>query len=353
MSVTEGTVKYRPRGDAPRELVEILERVEAGTRIDDVTKYRGNDQAMESLGPLLVVLGAMLVPSVSTWIGAPAFVSVLAFVAVLVGGFAGLRFLHKRRVRYLLITPGFLAEVREDGVFWIPEQEIVAAHRTVPEFRAPYFKVVTTGDVAYTFEASRFRGNPTQWEETCSRTLTSLVDRAEAWRSSSGRAKTQPRSTPRVPSSADILRAEAARFRRVDSVQWQRTFTPDFYVSGVVRLPEEELLIDSLRSVPASRLATDDAHWNLALCLAYGSDRLGAAAAAAVYRVIRAGVRGGDVAGITEYLARTLLGLGMLHSGFDLDRGRLGVERLRSACPAEMKEEVEGVLDELMGVSTR
>ena len=112
-------------------------------------------------------------------------------------------------------------------------------------------------------------------------------------------------------------------------IDWREPFESFFLVGDEVELPEEQTLLDSLEAASRDTFRDESALWNLALCLAYGSDQVGAAAARAFFDAVedqRATER-------LDWMSRTLLGNGFVSSGIPEEAGRRAVRRLRSSCP--------------------
>jgi hypothetical protein len=116
------------------------------------------------------------------------------------------------------------------------------------------------------------------------------------------------------------------------TVDWHDPFESFFLVGDAVELPEEAALLDSLRQASRDTFRDESALWNLALCLAYGSDRVGAAAAQAFFDAVE---EQGAVERL-DWMSRTLLGRGFVASGIPEDAGRRGVRRLRDSCPPSL-----------------
>jgi hypothetical protein len=113
---------------------------------------------------------------------------------------------------------------------------------------------------------------------------------------------------------------------------WQQRIVDYFHDIGSLHLPDEGLLVGSLPGTPSRVLLQEDAMWNLALCVAFGSDRLADAAAEAFFRAQR---EQPEVAGI-DWITRTLLSRGFLPSGIPPERGsapsRCCADTARSTC---------------------
>jgi hypothetical protein len=121
--------------------------------------------------------------------------------------------------------------------------------------------------------------------------------------------------------------------RAGSAIDWSDPFESYFLVSDDVELPDEQAILESLSVVPRETFRHDGALWNLALCLAYGSDQVGAAAARAFFDTI---TEHGNVERL-EWMSRTLLGNGFVPSGIPAEAGQLAFTRLRSLCPSSLQ----------------
>jgi hypothetical protein len=113
------------------------------------------------------------------------------------------------------------------------------------------------------------------------------------------------------------------------AIDWTDPFESYFLCGDEVDLPEERVLLESLSVVSPETFRHEGALWNLALCLAYGSDQVAAAAARAFFDAVAEQ----DARDRVEWMNRTLLSRGFVPSGIPVEAGRRGVERLRSSCP--------------------
>ena len=121
---------------------------------------------------------------------------------------------------------------------------------------------------------------------------------------------------------------------------WQQRIVDYFHDVSSLHLPDESLLVGTLPGTPSRILMQEDAMGNLALCVAFGSDRLADAAAEAFFR---AQIEQPDVAGI-DWITRTLLSRGFMPSGIPPEAGERAVSVLRRHCPLELRAELERVL---------
>jgi hypothetical protein len=119
-------------------------------------------------------------------------------------------------------------------------------------------------------------------------------------------------------------------------IDWSERFQSYFLVGAEVELPEQRALLESLSAVSPETFRHDEALWNLALCLAFGSDVVGEAAA----RTFFSAVAGQGSAERLEWMSRTLLGQGFVPSGIPNEAGLRGCRRLRSSCPPALTREL-------------
>jgi hypothetical protein len=115
-------------------------------------------------------------------------------------------------------------------------------------------------------------------------------------------------------------------------IDWCDPFASFFLVDGKVELPDESALLRSLEDAAEDTFTDETALWNLALCMAYGSDAVGVAAARTFFELV-----GNErVAERLEWMQRTLRGSGFVHSGIPVEAGARGVRHLRNSCPPGM-----------------
>ncbi|HEY4120448.1 MAG TPA: hypothetical protein VGM56_21435, partial [Byssovorax sp.] len=119
------------------------------------------------------------------------------------------------------------------------------------------------------------------------------------------------------------------------AIDWSRGFHPYFVPTAGLELPDEGALLESLAAVPRAVFLHDEALWNLALCLAHGSDRLGEAAANVFFASV---LEHGQVDRL-QWMSRTLLSTGFVPSGLGAAEGMRAFERLRALCPVELSGE--------------
>ena len=120
-------------------------------------------------------------------------------------------------------------------------------------------------------------------------------------------------------------------------IDWNRGFADYFLVNSNVTLPDDQLLLRSLTKTPHETFLHDEAMWNLALCLAFGSNAVASVAADVFFDVVTAH---GQYERI-EWVARTLLSRGFMPSGIPHANGNQAIGRLRQACPDELRVRLE------------
>ncbi len=121
------------------------------------------------------------------------------------------------------------------------------------------------------------------------------------------------------------------------SIDWGRGFSAYFLVDSEVKLPDAHALLHSLASVPRETFLHDEAMWNLALCLAFGSDTVASAAAAVFFDVVTAH----ELHDRIEWMSRTLLSRGFMPSGIPHEAGYRGLAQLQSVCPPGLQPKLE------------
>jgi hypothetical protein len=121
------------------------------------------------------------------------------------------------------------------------------------------------------------------------------------------------------------------------SINWLVRFQSYFLVGTEVELPDEAQLLRSLRETPHHVFLHDEALWNLALCLAFGSDDVARSSAAAFFDAVSTAHRDERI----EWICRTLLSKGFMPSGIPRCDGMRGIDMLRMACPLELKHVLE------------
>ena len=141
---------------------------------------------------------------------------------------------------------------------------------------------------------------------------------------------------PRLPSVELDIDITVDEIHEAD-VDWGRGFSAYFLVDSDVRLPEEHALLRSLSTVPHETFLHDEAMWNLALCLAFGSDVVATAAANAFFDVVTAH----ELHDRVEWMSRTLLSRGFMPSGIPHAAGYRGLAHLQNVCPAGLLPKLE------------
>ncbi len=121
------------------------------------------------------------------------------------------------------------------------------------------------------------------------------------------------------------------------NIDWGRGFSAYFLVGADVNLPDEHALLRSLASESHETFIHDEAMWNLALCLAFGSDAVASAAAAVFFDVVTAH----DLQDRVEWMSRTLLSRGFMPSGIPHDAGYRGLAHLQNVCPPGLQPNLE------------
>lgn len=118
---------------------------------------------------------------------------------------------------------------------------------------------------------------------------------------------------------------------------WRQRIVDYFHDVSTLNLPDEALLIGSLPVTSATVLMQEDAMWNLALCLAFGSDALADAVAVAFFAAHQ---ERPEVDGIA-WITRTLLSRGFMPSGIPAEAGERGLAALRKRCPSDLRASLE------------
>ena len=124
------------------------------------------------------------------------------------------------------------------------------------------------------------------------------------------------------------------------AIDWNHGFSDYFLVDAEVTLPDDQLLLRSLTTTPHDTFLHDEPMWNLALCLAFGSNTVASVAADVFFDVV---ATHGSYERI-EWMARTLLSRGFMPSGIPHPAGNRGIGRLRQACPDELRVQLESQL---------
>lgn len=135
----------------------------------------------------------------------------------------------------------------------------------------------------------------------------------------------------------DIVLDLGAEMTGEPQVNWNHGFAEYFLVSTEVQLPPDAVLLKSLKSTAPATFLEDEPMWNLALCLAFGTDTVASAVANAFFDVVTAYNRFDRV----EWIIRTLLSRGFMPSGIPHTAGHRGIGRLRAHCPAAFMVQLE------------
>ncbi|MGC4063612.1 MAG: hypothetical protein QM784_02985 [Polyangiaceae bacterium] len=118
------------------------------------------------------------------------------------------------------------------------------------------------------------------------------------------------------------------------AVDWNVRFHSYFLVGSPVELPEEERLLKSLHAAPKSTFLHDEALWNLALCLAFGSEEVASATATTFFHSVCSAAD--HTVERLDWMCRTLLSKGFMPSGIPRVEGNRGIDVLRQHCPREL-----------------
>jgi hypothetical protein len=119
-----------------------------------------------------------------------------------------------------------------------------------------------------------------------------------------------------------------------NAIDWKERFQSYFLVGTEVELPDEARLLKSLRETPRATFLHDEALWNLALCLAFGSDTVAATSAQAFFDAV--GPEQGPER--IEWICRTLLSKGFMPSGIPRSEGMRAIDVLQRACPVGLRD---------------
>ncbi len=122
-----------------------------------------------------------------------------------------------------------------------------------------------------------------------------------------------------------------------EPVNWNRGFSAYFLVGSDVTLPDEHALLRSLSTEPQETFLHDEAMWNVALCLAFGSDTVAGAVAKVFFDVVTAH----DLHDRIEWMSRTLLSRGFMPSGIPHAAGYRGLAQLQRVCPEGLLPKLE------------
>ncbi|MFC1642337.1 DUF4339 domain-containing protein [Myxococcota bacterium] len=149
-----------------------------------------------------------------------------------------------------------------------------------------------------------------------------------------------PRSSaPLEGMPVDLHQEESAPPEPV-GVDWQQPLESFGRVNGSVQLPDQERLAASLELAPEVVLIQKDVMWNLALCLAFGSDFLAEAAGRAFFRAFSQHPHTDRLV----WMPRVLLARGFLPSGIPPEAGRRGLSVLQTCCPPQLLGEFAKVI---------
>ena len=124
------------------------------------------------------------------------------------------------------------------------------------------------------------------------------------------------------------------------AIDWNRGFADYFLVNAEVTLPDSDTLLRSLTTTSHETFLNDEAMWNLALCLAFGSNAVASEAADVFFGVVATYEQYDRI----EWMTRTLLSRGFMPSGIPHPAGNMGIGRLRQTCPPELLMQLESQL---------
>ena len=97
------------------------------------------------------------------------------------------------------------------------------------------------------------------------------------------------------------------------------------------------MLLGSLAETPRETFLHDEGLWNLALCLSFGSERLGLTAAGVFFETIDAFDRADRI----EWMCRTLRSSGFMPSGIPRGAGNRALDLLRRVCPPQLRSALQ------------
>ncbi|MBN1608319.1 MAG: DUF4339 domain-containing protein [Polyangiaceae bacterium] len=130
--------------------------------------------------------------------------------------------------------------------------------------------------------------------------------------------------------------------RSAKAFDWSRQFCSYFQMGESFELPDQRVLLRSLQLTSLDVLVQPEAMWNLAVCLALGSDALATAAADAFFHIMSVYPNRDRL----EWMARVLLSRGFLPSGIPLPAGERAVRLLQACCPPELRSPLSEALAE-------
>jgi len=120
-------------------------------------------------------------------------------------------------------------------------------------------------------------------------------------------------------------------------IDWSQPFVEQLDVPRGCTLPEDSALLASLAHVSTTILAEEDAMWNLALCISFGSMAVATIAADRFYETVVDEHAEERLAWIT----RVLLSKGFMPSGIPPENGLRGIRVLRDNCPDDLRVTLE------------
>jgi hypothetical protein len=163
--------------------------------------------------------------------------------------------------------------------------------------------------------------------------------------SPSTRANGALRSGPQgsLPESPALESSAGSEIERAaEAFDWSQQFCGYFQMGESFELPDQRVLLRSLQLASLDVLVQPEAMWNLAVCLALGSDALAMAAAHVFFRIMMAYPSRDRL----DWMARVLLSRGFLPSGIPLPAGERAVRLLQASCPPELRSPLSEALAE-------
>ncbi len=120
-------------------------------------------------------------------------------------------------------------------------------------------------------------------------------------------------------------------------IDWTHPFVEQLDLPRGCTLPEDSALLASLAQASTSVLIEEDAMWNLALCISFGSMAVATIAADRFFETVMDEHAEERLAWIT----RVLLSKGFMPSGIPQENGLRGVRMLRDNCPDDLRVALE------------
>jgi hypothetical protein len=120
-------------------------------------------------------------------------------------------------------------------------------------------------------------------------------------------------------------------------IDWTQPFVQQLDLPRGCTLPEDSALLASLAKASTTVLLEEDAMWNLALCISFGSMAVATIAADRFFETVVDEHAEERLAWIT----RVLLSKGFMPSGIPQENGLRGIRVLRDNCPDELRVALE------------